>query len=77
MWGIWQERNACTFEGSERSIHDLKLSFFQALFVWINASGVFTFNSLADLLDSCTFLALYFYCIANSLVHCCVLWFFV
>ena len=67
----------CAFEGSERSIHDLKLSFFQTLFVRINASSVFTFNSLADLLDSCTFHALYFYRIANSLVHCCVLWFFV
>ncbi|KAL4622155.1 hypothetical protein ACB092_06G277700 [Castanea dentata] len=39
MWGIWQERKVCTFEGSERSIRDLKLSFFQALFVWINASS--------------------------------------
>ena len=27
MWGIWWERNAHTFEGWERSIHDLKLPF--------------------------------------------------
>ena len=67
----------CTFEGSERSIHDLKLSFFQALFVWINASSVITFNCLVDLLESCTFHTIYIYYIANSLVHCCVLWFFV
>ena len=28
MWGIWRERNVCTFEGTERSIHNLMLSFF-------------------------------------------------
>ena len=44
----------CTFEGNERSIHNLKLSFFQTLFEWVNASGVSSFNSLHDLLDFCT-----------------------
>ena len=45
MWGIW----------SERSIHDLKLSFFHTLFEWTNALEVFTFTSMPDLLDNCTF----------------------
>lgn len=55
MWGIWPERKAHSFEGSERSTHDLKLSFFQT-FECTNASGVLTFVSLADLLDCCEFL---------------------
>ena len=57
-WGLWWERNACTFEGCEKSTHDLKLFFLQTLLGWTNALGVFTFNSLMDLLDSCTFFAL-------------------
>ena len=55
MWKIWQERNTHTFEGNERSTNDLKLSFLLMLLEWTNALGVFTFVSLADLLDSCTF----------------------
>ena len=57
MWRIWWERNSCTFEGSKRLIHDLKLLFFQTLSERTNA-GFFPFNSLADLLDSYNFLAL-------------------
>ena len=52
MWGIWWERNAHTFEGCERSTHDIKLFFQRTLLEWKNASGVYTFNSLTDLLDS-------------------------
>ena len=55
MWGIWRERNAWNFEGSERLIQDLKLSFFLTLFEWTNALEIFTFTSLPELLDSCTF----------------------
>lgn len=58
MQGIWREMNASTFEGSERSTRDLKLSFFHTLFEWTNASGVFTFVSLVDLIDYCNFHAL-------------------
>ena len=54
MWGIWRERDVCTFEGNERSIHNLKRSFFQTLFEWVNALGVSSFNSLHDSLDFCT-----------------------
>ena len=32
MWFIWRERNTRTFEGNERSIHELKLLFLQTLF---------------------------------------------
>ena len=59
MWGIWRERNARTFKGCEISTHDMKF-FLQTLLEWKNSSGVFTFNSLTDLLDSCSFLFLYF-----------------
>ena len=37
---------------------DMKLFFLQTLLEWTNASGIFNFNSLTDLLDSCTFFAL-------------------
>ena len=60
MWGIWQERNACNFEGCERSTHDMKLFFLQTSLGWTNASGVFTFNFLTDLLDSYSFFVLWF-----------------
>ena len=56
MWVIWRERNTHTFDGNERSIHELKLLFFQTLFYWANATGVFTFISLPDMLDFCTFI---------------------
>jgi len=36
-------------------IHDLMLSFFQTLFEWTNALGVFHFISFSDLIDRCTF----------------------
>ena len=56
MWVIWKEMNIRTFEGNERSIHELKLLFFQTLIDWANASGVFTFISLPNMLDLCTFI---------------------
>ena len=46
MWGIWRERNAQIFEGAERVIHELKMSFFLTLLGQANASGVFFFSSL-------------------------------
>lgn len=46
MWGIWRERNAQIFEGAERVIHELKMSFFQTLLGQANASGVFFFSFL-------------------------------
>ena len=59
MWLIWRERNACTFEGIERSIHELKLLAFTFIYFftlrdWANALGVFSFTSLPDILDFCT-----------------------
>ena len=50
MWVIWRERNTRTFEGDERSIHELKHFFFQTLFEWANASGVVNFISLPDMI---------------------------
>lgn len=55
MWGIWWEKNAQIFEGTESSTQDLKLVFFCTFLGWTTASGVFTFNSLLALLDSCAF----------------------
>ena len=61
IWVIWRERNTCTFYGNERSIHELILLFFQTLFDWVNATRVFTFISLLDMLDFCTFIVTYFF----------------
>ena len=55
MWVVWRERNTYTFEGNERSIHELKLLFFWTLLDCANVSGVFTFISLPNMLDLCTF----------------------
>lgn len=55
MWGIWWEKNAQIFEGTESSTQDLKLVFFYTFLRWTTASGVFTLNSLLALLDSCAF----------------------
>ena len=70
MWGTWWERNARTFEGCERSTHDIKLFFHRTMLEWKNASGVYTFNSLTDLLDSVLSLFYSFHCFSCSLVHC-------
>ena len=56
MRAIWRERNTPTFEGDERSIHELKHFFFQTLFEWSNALGVVTFISLPNMFDFCTFI---------------------
>ena len=40
--------------GEERSIHELKLFFFQTLFEWASALGVVNFISLPDMMDFCT-----------------------
>ena len=52
MWVIWRERNTWTFDGNERSIHELKLLFFQTLFDWANATGVFSLIFVLSLLRS-------------------------
>jgi hypothetical protein len=45
MWIIWQERNACTFEGIERSVVELKLFFLRTLFEWMAAFHAHLFTS--------------------------------
>ena len=62
-----EERNTRTFEGDERSIHELKLFFLQTLLEWANASGVVTFMSLPDMLHFCLD---FFLCCLFAL--CCV-----
>ena len=57
MCGIWRERNASTFEGCEKPVFDLKLLFLKTLFEWINALGLFSFDPLVEMLDSCAFSA--------------------
>ena len=47
--------------GDERSIHELKLFFFQALFEWASASGVVNFISLPDMMDFCPFIPVFFF----------------
>ena len=54
--GHMEGRKYTYFEGDERSIHELKLFFFQNLFEWANASDVVNFISLPDMMDFCTFI---------------------
>ena len=61
--------------GDERSIHELKLFFFQTLFEWANASGVVNFISRPDMMDFCPFIPVFFF--LGLLAHClCALFFF-
>lgn len=40
------------FEGCEKCVHDLKLLFLNTLFEWKNASGLFFFAILPEMLGS-------------------------
>jgi hypothetical protein len=42
-----------SFEDTELGSPDLKLLFLWTLYDWIHASGLFSFSSLQDFLDSC------------------------
>ena len=79
MWGIWRERSAQIFEGTERVIHELKMTCLQTLLGWTNALGVFLFSCLTDLLDRCSLSSFKFLLIISlSLVHVlCALVYFV
>lgn len=55
MRGIWQKRNIRTFEGYRFSISNLMLLLLKTLSELINASVSFSFNSLFEMLDTCTF----------------------
>ena len=57
MRGIWHERNAQTFKGCEKSVFDLKLLFLRTLLEWINASGLFSFDTLVEMLAGSAFTA--------------------
>ena len=43
------------YEGCEKCVHDLKLLFLNTLFEWKNASGLFLFAILPEMLGSSTF----------------------
>ena len=53
MWVIWRERNARSFNDSEKSIQDLKQCFLSLLLAWANASGPSHFNSIYELIIFC------------------------
>ena len=62
--------------GDERSIHELKLFFFQTLFEWANASGVVNFISLPDMMDFCPFIPVFFFFGPFSTLPVCLVFFF-
>ena len=55
MWVIWRERNARSFEDTERTVPGLKQFFLTSLFEWANASGHYHFLSIHEMLSSCCF----------------------
>ena len=55
MWHLWCERNAQTFEGQEKSVPGLKLILLRSLFEWMNASSLFSFDHMFEILDYCPF----------------------
>ena len=46
MWCLWSKRNARNFEDCKRSVSALKLLFFQTLYDWVFAVGIFSINSM-------------------------------
>ena len=55
IWCIWRERNACCFEGCERSLLEIKSFFLHTLLVWSVDLSHFSCFSLSFLLDHCNF----------------------
>ena len=55
MWYLWRERNARHSEDCERSTSALKLLFFQTLYDWVFNLGLFSINSMVEVIDLCTF----------------------
>ena len=53
MWVICGERNARSFEDSEKMIQELKQCFLSMLLEWVNASDISHFNSLYELIIFC------------------------
>ena len=49
------ERNARSFEDTERTVPGLKQLFLTSLFEWANASGHYHFISVHEMLSSCCF----------------------
>ena len=53
MWCLWRERNLRSFEDTELGSPYLQLLFLRTLYDWRLASGLFSFSSIQDFLDSC------------------------
>ena len=57
IWCIWRERNARSFEGSERSLLEIKSFFLHALFEWSVVFSHFCCSSFYFFLDRCSFVS--------------------
>jgi hypothetical protein len=55
LWNLWREHTAWTFEGCEKTSHDLTLIFFRTLLECVNAVGLLSGSSLLELIDNCFF----------------------
>ena len=55
MWNLWRERNSRNFEGSEKTIQDLKKFFLFTMLEWVTAMGHISDHSLLDLIELCSF----------------------
>ena len=53
FWCLWWERNARSFEGTERNLIEVKGIVLRTLMDWSKATRVVPFSSVFDFLDSC------------------------
>jgi hypothetical protein len=53
FWCLWWERNARSFEGTERNLIEVKGTVLRTLMDWSKATRVVPFSSVFDFLDSC------------------------
>jgi hypothetical protein len=63
MWVLWRERNARSFEDIEHSTQEIKQFSLAVLLEWTNASGLFHFTSIFELINSCQLSLIGTFCI--------------
>ena len=53
FWCLWWERNSRSFEGTERNLLEIKGTVLRTIMDCSKTSGVLSFSSVLDFLDSC------------------------
>ena len=55
LWCLWQEMNSRCFEGTKRSILEIKSLLLHSLFAWCSVFSSFSCSNIFVMLDHCNF----------------------